>query len=399
MKFHFPRCQCGHGENLKNNVKTIARIKKQLLEEIEELKDEKGLIQAGFPRYSRFFGRDSLIASWQLLRVQPSVCRKTLETLALLQGKKIDKQSEEEPGKIIHETDWRLRRHPKRKGFPFPYYGSVDSTPLFLIVFYFYFQKTKDRKFLKRHWKNMLAALYWMEQYGDPDNDLFLEYQRKNPNGLYHQGWKDMPEKDLKISSPIALVEVQGYQYLALRYGASFAKILQKNTLSKRFSERAKRLKKSFNQKFWVEKKGYFAFALDGRKKQQTMITSNPGHLLFTGILDKNKEKQVVKRLFQKDLWTSFGIRTHSVKEPDFNTFSYQLGSIWPHDNWIIAQGLKKTGYKKEYQKIKKAILRAYQELGYLPELYTVVDGEIAKIPIACYPQAWSSGALLNFLL
>lgn len=379
-------------------MKTTTEIKKQLFEEIETLKDEKGLIQAGFPRYDRFFGRDSLIASWQLLDMQPDICRQTLKALSQLQGEKIDNRSEEEPGKIIHETDWKLQWNPDIPGVPFPYYASVDSTPLFIIVFYLYFKKTRDKKFLKKYWKNIVAATQWMKEYGDFDNDLFLEYQRKNPTGLFHQGWKDMSEKDLKISSPIALVEVQGYQYLALQYGASLAKILQKNTLSKRFSERAKRLKKVFNQKFWLEKEGYFALALDGRKKQQKMITSNPGHLLFTGILEKNKEKSVVKRLFQKDLWTPFGIRTHSIKEPDFNTFSYQLGSIWPHDNWIIAQGLEGMGYKKEYQKIKKAILKAYQELGYLPELYTVVDGKVAKIPIACYPQAWASGALLNFL-
>lgn len=380
-------------------MKTISKIKKQLLEGIESLKDERGLIQAGLPRYDRFFGRDSLITSWQLLPIQPDICRQTLKTLAFLQGKKIDKQSEEEPGKIIHETHWKLKWNPDLKKVPFPYYASVDSTPLFVIIFYFYFKKSGDKKFLKRYWKNILAAIHWMEQYGDLDQDLFLEYQRKNPNGLFHQGWKDTSKENLKIQSPVAIVEVQGYQYLALRYGANLAKILKKNNLAKDFLKRAKRLKKVFNRKFWLKKEKYFALALDAQKNKIRAITSNPGHLLFTGILEKDKEKLVVKRIFQKDLWTSFGIRTHSIKESNFDPLSYQLGSIWPHDNWIIAQGLKKLGYQKECQKIKKAIFKAYLKLGFLPELYGVVDRKIVEIPKACYPQAWASGALLNFLV
>lgn len=379
-------------------MKTIARIKKQLLAEIESLKDKKGLIRAGFPRFSRFFGRDSLIVSWQLLNIQPDTCRQTLKVLSELQGRNINKKREEEPGKILHETDWELKWNPDFKNVPFPYYASVDSTPLFLILFYIYFKKTKDKKFLKKYWRNIIAAFRWMERYGDSDQDLFLEYERKNPYGLYHQGWKDMSEKDLKISSPVALVEVQGYQYLALRYSEILAKILTKNNLARDILKRAQRLKETFHQKFWMEKEQYFALALDRKKNQVKTITSNPGHLLFTGILEKDKEIQVVKRLFKKDLWTPFGIRTHSTKESDFNPESYQLGSVWPHDNWIIAQGLKKLGYEKEYKKIKKATLRAYFKLGYLPELYGVVNNKIFEIDIACYPQAWSSGALLNFL-
>jgi glycogen debranching enzyme len=375
----------------------IREVKKQLIGEIESLKDERGLIQAGYPYYDRFFGRDSLIVSWQLLDINPDICKETLEALSRLRGKKINKEREEEPGKILHETDFKRKRHPQG-WFPFPYYGSVDSTPLYLILFYFYFKKTKDKKFLKKYWKNILSAINWLGKYGDLDKDLFLEYQSKNPRGLFHQGWKDLPEKDLKIKAPVAIVEAQGYQYSALKGTAFLAKILKEKDLAKKLSKRANDLKKSFNRAFWLEKEKYFALALDGKKEQYKAITSNPGHLLFTGILEKDKISPLVKRLFKSDLWTPFGIRTHSSKEPDFDPESYQKGSVWPHDNWIIAQGLRKLGYKKEYQKIKKALFAAFQKLGYLPELYGVIDNKIIKIPQACYPQAWSSGALLNFL-
>jgi len=379
-------------------MKSVKEVKKQLIKEIESLEDKRGFIRAGRPRFNRLFGRDALITAWQLLDYNSVICKKTLEVLSRLQGKRINNQKREEPGKIIHETDLGKKWHPKGY-FPFPYYGSVDSTPLFLIIFSFYFKKTKDKKFLKSHWGNMLMALNWMRKYGDKDKDYFLEYQRKKPKGLFHQGWKDGFKNQLKINPPVAIVEVQGYQYLALKEISKLAEVRKKFGLVKKLKKRAGNLKKEFNQKFWMANENYFALGLDKDKKQRKAITSNPGHLLFTGILEKRKEKAVVKRLFKPDLWTPFGIRTHSIKEPDFNPKSYHLGSVWPHDNWIIAQGLKKLGYKKEYLKIKTAILAAYQKLGYLPELYGVINNRIIEIPGACCPQAWSSGALLNFLI
>ena len=379
-------------------VKPISQIKKQLLGEIESLKDERGLINAGFPHYGHFFGRDSIIVSWQLLNVKPDICRKNLEILAKLQGKKNNRYLEKEPGKIVHETDFKFKFHPKIKGFFFPYYGSVDSTPLYLILFYLYFKKTRDKKFLRKYSKNILLAINWMKKYGDSDRDLFLEYQKRSLRGLFHQGWKDGFKNHLKISPPVAIVEAQGYQYLALKRGAKLAKILRKSNISRELLKRANNLKKVFNKKFWMPGKEYFALALDGKKNQKKTITSNPGHLLFTGIVEKSKSKFIIKKLFGPDFWTPFGIRSHSQKELDFNPLSYHKGSVWPHDNWIIAQGLKKLGYKKEYQKIKNAILKAYLEFGYLPELYGVVNNKIVKISRACHPQAWASGALLNFL-
>lgn len=374
-------------------------IKRKVLREIQQLKDKKGFLKTGLPKFNRLFGRDSLISAWQLLDRKPGICQATLEILSQLQGKVFNDNREEEPGKIIHETDLEKSHHPKNY-FPFPYYGSIDSTPLFLILFSFYYKKTKNIRFLNSHWENILKSLHWIEECGDKDKDFFLEYQRKNPKGLFHQGWKDSFDNHLKIKPPVAIVEVQGYQYLALKEVSEIAKVKKDWDLAKKLKERAKNLKEKFNEKFWMEGKKYFALALDGKKQQRKAITSNPGHLLFTGIVREDKINFVVKRLFEKDLFTPFGIRNHSSLEPDFDAKSYHLGSIWPHDNWIVAQGLEKLGFKKKYQKIKKAMILAYEKIGFLPEFYGVVNGKVTldrrKNP--CYPQAWSSGALFNFL-
>jgi len=378
-------------------MKTLLEIKNQLLKEIKTLKDRRGFLKAGLPKFDRLFGRDSLITAWQLLDWNSGICKATLEILSKLQGRVINNEREEEPGKIIHETDLEKNWHPEDY-FPFPYYGSIDSTPLFLIISSFYFKKTRDRKFLKSHWENILMALNWMEEYGDKDKDYFLEYQRRNPKGLFHQGWKDSFEDHLKIESPVAIVETQGYQYLALREIADLAEMRKDLDLAKKLRERAKILKEEFNKKFWMSDKNYFALGLNNNKEQRNAITSNPGHCLFTGIIDEAKIEKVVKRLFEDDLWTTYGIRTHSTKEPDFLPKSYHLGAIWPHDNWIIAQGFKKQGFKEEYKKIKKAISLAHKEIGFLPECCDVEEGRIIKLPEASYPQAWASGALFNFL-
>lgn len=377
-----------------------------LWNEVGFLLDKKyGFVKAGFPEYPRLFGRDSLIAAWQILPKRSEIARNTLEILAKFQGKKINTITGENPGKILHEHQIGKKEHPKGY-FPFPYYGSVDSTPLFLILFYFYFQSKAPATaaFVKKYRQNILAAVNWMIEFGDKDGDYFLEYKREGKVGLYHQGWKDGFFNHLNIAAPVAIVEAQGYQYLALIGSAYLATAVFKDKVfAEKLLERAEKLKKAFNEKFWMEDKNYFALALDGGKKQRKAITSNPGHLLFTGICAKDKEKKIISRLFQKDLWTPYGIRTHSTQEQDFDPKSYHLGSVWPHDNWIIAQGLKKLGYDAKYQKIKKALLLAYNEIGFIPEAYGVSLG--GKITIKglkfqpCHPQGWATGALLNLLL
>jgi len=375
----------------------IEKAKKTLLAEINQLRDPRSFIKAGLPRYDRLFGRDSLIIAWQLLEIDPSICRGTLEVLSELQGKKFDSYHEEEPGKILHETDDKPHPHHAEE-IPFPYYGSVDSTPLFVIMAGMYHDKTGDESFLKKFWPNVKAALKWILEYGDADGDTFLEYQKKG-KGLFHQGWKDQFIDHLEIKPPVAIVEAQGYAYHALKRASSLATLFGEDDEADRCNRQANQLKKNFSQHFWMEKEKFFALALDGDKKQKKAITSNPGHLLFTEIVGEDHLEPLVQRLFEPDLWTPYGIRTHSTKEPNFDPLSYHLGSVWPHDNWVIAQGLKKIGADKEYRQVRDAVLKAYQELGLAYELYGVVDGKLTKIPTSCYPQGWASGAQLGFII
>ncbi|MDP3014908.1 MAG: amylo-alpha-1,6-glucosidase [bacterium] len=369
-------------------------MKEKLENDIETLLDkEYGYLNAGFPRFMRLFGRDSLISSWQLLEINQEIAKATLKILAKLQGKKFDNISEEEPGKIIHETHPKLLHHPKYDWMPFPYYGSIDSTPLFIIISSFYLEKTNDREFLKAYRLNIESAVKWLVQKIKTDKSGLLRYQRKQERGqLFHQGWKDSFFNHFKIEPPVAIVEAQGYGYLAFKKAGQ---VLE----NEKYSQLAEQLKKRFEKKFWMSDKNYFALALDGQDNQRQAITSNPGHLLFCEILEKEKQEAVVKKLFSPELWTKYGIRTHGLSEPDFDAESYHLGSVWPHDNWIIAQGLKKCGYLDQYQKVKEAILTTHKELGYIPELYAVFpDGELKEIPKACTIQAWASGAALQFI-
>lgn len=279
------------------------KIKRKVFQELKQLKDKKGFLNAGLPRFNRLFGRDSLISAWQLLDSNPGICMATLEILSQYQGKVFNNEREEEPGKILHEIDLEKNRHPENS-LPFPYYGSIDSTVLFLITFSFYFEETRDLKFLNNHWENILKAINWIEECGDKDKDLFLKYQRKNEKGLFHQGWKDGFENHLKIDPPVALVEVQGYQYLALTEMAKLAGIKKDQEFFKKLTDRAEKLKLEFDKKFWMGDKNFYCLALDGKKQQRKAITSNPGHLLFTKIIDKEKIDLVIQRLFKNDLWT-----------------------------------------------------------------------------------------------
>lgn len=376
-------------------------IQQKLEADIETLRDPQlGYIRAGLPRFAALFGRDSCIVSWQLIDYDPAIARRTIEILSELQGKEKNDLSEEEPGKIVHEWHPNPAEY-KSLQWPLPYYGSVDSTPLFVYLCGLYYEKTVDTEWLAKYWPHIKSALEWCEKYGDFDGDTLIEYERKNPAGLVHQGWKDSRMNHLELKPPIELVEVQGYYYAALREAAEFALMLKKESLAKRLTKRSEELKRTCLKEFWLPKRNFFAIALSESKFPDERISSNPGHLLFSGIIDREdvKIKAVVNRLFQDDMWTPYGIRTHAESNPDFNPMSYHLGSIWPHDNWIIAQGLKKYGYDREYNMIKTALFDTYEALGEIPELYAVIKGKIERIPVACSPQAWASGALLNFIL
>ena len=361
-------------------------IKKRLISDIEKLRDPKGFIRAGFPRFNTLYGRDSLIASWQLLDYDAAIAKNTLKILAELQGQKIDPLHEEEPGKILHETRWG---QPSEGAWPIPYYASVDATPLFVILAGKYFKKTKDKDFIQSILPNIKKAKDWILTHGDENKDGFLDYRRKNPKGFFHHGWKDT-DFCKTWQPPIAIVEAQGYKYEALCY---FQKLTGEETESlANFKE------KFLNSFFWPEEK-FFYLAIDAKGVKYQIPASNPGHLLFTNLIEMPYKKLIVQRLFQNDFWTDYGIRTHSTANVDFNPYSYHLGSIWPFDNWMIAQGLKISGFEKEYEMVRQALLKTYRVFGYLPELYCVnLDGEIRGLGRANPLQAWSSAGLLNML-
>lgn len=376
-------------------------IQQKLEADIKTLRDPQlGYIRAGLPRFAALFGRDSCIASWQLIDYDSAIARRTIEILSELQGKEKNDLSEEEPGKIVHEWHPNPSEY-KPLPWPLPYYGSVDATPLFVYLCGIYYEKTVDTGWLAKYWPHIKKALEWCEKYGDFDGDTLLEYERKNPAGLIHQGWKDSRMDHLGLKRPIELIEVQGYYYAALREAAELALMLKEESLAKQLTKRSEELKRTCLKEFWLPKRNFFAIALSGSKYPDERVSSNPGHLLFSGILDGEDDKirAVVDRLFQDDIWTPYGIRTHAESNPDFNPMSYHLGSVWPHDNWIIAQGLKKYDYGREYKMIKTALFKVHEEFGEIPELYAVIKGRVERIPVACSPQAWASGALLNFTL
>lgn len=383
----------------------IAKIERRLLQDIKKLKTAEGYLNAGYPRYNTLFGRDSLISAWQMLEIDPSIARATLQILAKYQGKAINPRAEEDPGKILHEYRFDPKEQAELPEWDFPYYGSVDSTLLFIILAGKYLQQTSERTFLLKNWSNIEAAFNWITNYGDLDGDGYIEYDRKNPQGLFHQGWRDSVKDHLKIKPPVAIVEAQGYVYAAYQSIISLAKNLNQKNVCKEVFSRAQVLKIKFNKEFWMEKENYYALALDGEKKQRKAITSNPGHLFFTGIIAKDKIEPLISRLFQPDLWTPYGLRNHSSEEPDFDPFSYHCGTVWPHDNWIAYKGLKVLGFSSYANRVKKTLLKAYVELGKIPELYAVVDGKIVDLSecsmesVSANPlQAWASAGLLEMI-
>jgi len=383
----------------------ISEIKRRLLRDIEKLKAFSGYLNAGYPRYYTLFGRDSLISAWQMLEIDSSIARATLQILAKYQGKTNNPKAEEEPGKILHEHRFSSKEQAELPEWDFPYYGSVDSTPLFIILANKYLKQTGDKSFLLNVWSNIAAAFNWITNYGDKDGDGYVEYERKNPQGLFHQGWRDGVEDHLNIKPPVAIVEAQGYVYAAYQAVYSLARNLNQNKVSKQALTRAQVLKRRFNKDFWMKEERYYALALDKEKRQRKAVTSSPGHLLFTGILTQNKIKPTILRLFQPDLWTPYGLRNYSSEEPDFDPHSYHLGSVWPHDNWIVYKGLKSLGFSSYANRIKRALLKTYTKLWKIPEFYAVIENEIVDLSetsiggVSANPlQAWASAGLLEMI-
>jgi len=366
------------------------------------------VISAGVPWYASPFGRDAAITAFQALLVNPDIAREALLFLAAHQGKKVDDFREEEPGKILHEI---RRGELARTGeVPHtPYYGSVDSTPLFLVLYTEYLQWTHDRATGEQLLPAAEAALRWIEQYGDKDGDGFIEYRRKTERGLRNQGWKDswdgVPHLDgTPAEPPIALVEVQGYCLDARRRMARLYRQLGRREDAARCAIAAQRLARRLDEAFWMEKAGTYALALDGEKRQVQTVASNAGHLLFSRAVPEARARRVARVLMSPESFSGFGIRTLARGQHPYNPLSYHNGTIWPHDNSLIAMGLSNYGMQKVAAQVLSGAYDASRQFRHyrLPELYCGMgrgEGDlVVSYPVSCSPQAWASGAFFLML-
>jgi glycogen debranching enzyme len=365
-------------------------------------------IAAGVPWFATLFGRDSLISAIQSLPFMPGIAVQTLRVLADWQATDDDPERDMEPGKILHELRTgelaRTGELPHR-----PYYGSIDATPLWLILLEETHRWTGDLELVRSLWPNALAALAWIDTYGDLDGDGFVEYQRRAPKGLLNQGWKDSGDAirhrdGTPAVTPIALVEVQGYVYDAKVRTASLAHRLGDSALAERLELEAATLRDRFDSAFWMDDVGYYAMGLDAEKHQIGGIGSNAGHCLWSGIVPPERAGQVVDRLLDPSLDSGWGIRTYASGQPGFNPVGYHTGSVWPHDNAIIAAGMKRVGRHEAADRVASRIFEAARHSPdfRLPELFCGFErgGSEAPVPypVACSPQAWAAATPL-FLL
>ena len=361
---------------------------------------------AGLPWFMSLFGRDSIITSYQALPFVPELARMTLDALANLQGSRLDNFRDEEPGKICHElrfgemTAFEERPHS-------PYYGAADSTALWLILLDEYERWSGHADVVKRLEPAARAALEWIDRHGDRDGDGYIEYERRNTeSGLENQCWKDswnsILYRDGRLASlPRATCELQGYAYDAKVRCARLAReIWGDEQLGEQLEQQAAALKERFNRDFWIEEQGYYALALDGEKKQVDSLTSNIGHLMWSGIVDEDRAARCVEQLMGPRLFSGWGVRTMARGEGGYNPIGYHVGTVWPHDNSIIAMGLRRYGYGEEAARIAQAMIEASSFFNYrLPEAFAGYDRNEthypAEYPTACSPQAWATGTPL----
>jgi glycogen debranching enzyme len=364
---------------------------------------------AGLPWFMAVFGRDSLITSLQALPFAPSLAETTLRVLAARQGTRVDAFRDEEPGKILHEsrigemTAFAERPHS-------PYFGSADATPLFLILLDEYELWTGDGDLVRQLEQPARAALEWLDDYGDRMRNGYISYQRRNEeSGLENQCWKDswnsIVFRDGSLAGlPRACCEIQGYAYDARMRCARLARTFWKDTaFAAHLEERAGDLKERFNRDFWMPERECFALAIDGDGRQVDSITSNIGHLLWSGIVDPDKAPHIVQHLMSDRLFSGWGVRTMAESEGGYNPIGYHVGTVWPHDNSIIALGLTRYGYREESSRVASGILQAARYFKHrLPEVFAGYPRQRTQFPVeyptACSPQAWASGAPLLFI-